>query len=411
MINSLLFNALVMILCVCIMDAYRKYHIFMLLSSLVRPNDVDTDTLHISTARSKTHFSASIDTNSFSKKMSSVSPANPIHQNSRTNRRSSILLPSHDALYPHSSPVKSSTPVVEYNPISSIEEEEQEEVYVSNEEKSQRLQEIQKPEEVKLKKQKSTFASRRAKYTFKAYAANDTRSIIPKLDFEIQNNIFSWSSVRLVFHNFGERMKLRIDCYLGNSPPLSPPSSLLHFLSLLVVIFCFMLILMIDLILNLYSTTSRQDDNSSLLIDPIVWQKLFCVVFCFTLMSANLTYLFLVNTEMKKQRGTLSLLILSKYRYINQLESYYLVKSKLPTSSLSLFLPFETIPLSSIPTIISYQHDLISSLDDILTVYENIDEVKGSKLAGFKIERQHIVWIITTLSLFIYSLYQYFVNH
>lgn len=175
-----------------------------------------------------------------------------------------------------------------------------------------------------------------------------------------------------------------------------------------------MFILMIDLILNLYSTTATRNNSTNILLDPIVWQKLFCVFFCFTLMSLNLTYLFLVNTEMKKQRGTLSLLILAKYRYINQLETYFLVKSK-PTSSsyansLPLSLPYD-IPLSIIPTIISDQRELISSLDDILTVYENIDEVKGSKLAGFKIERQHIVWIITTLSLFIYSLYQYFVNH
>lgn len=167
-----------------------------------------------------------------------------------------------------------------------------------------------------------------------------------------------------------------------------------------------MFFLMLNLIIKLYkaSSTSRSQPSSSLFMDPVIWQVLFCVFYCFSLMIMNLTYLFLINAQMRRQRGTLSLLILSKYRYINQLETYFhLSSSSGPPASTSLSDPMP--PLDKIPALIAEQHDLIASLDGLLTVYENIDELKGSKIAGFKIERQHIIWIITTLSLFLYSLY------
>lgn len=215
LINSLLFNALIMILLVCIIDAYRKYYFFLLLSSLVRPNDIDTDTVHIS-ARRYTKSLSSSNALPSSKSLVSITPLHSSQREQHKNRKSSILLPHNGLSLPHSNQAKNVTPIVEYGRISSIEEEEEELVHDSN-----GLEEIQKPETIRLKKQKSTFASRRAQYTFKAYAANDTRCVIPKLDFEIHNNIFSWSSVRLVFHNFGERMKIRIDCYIGTNFYLS----------------------------------------------------------------------------------------------------------------------------------------------------------------------------------------------
>jgi hypothetical protein len=174
-----------------------------------------------------------------------------------------------------------------------------------------------------------------------------------------------------------------------------------------------MLLLLVNLVLNLYGTSGR-NSGPSLLMDPLFWQILFCVFFCFLIMILNLAFLFLVNVQMKKQRGTLSLLILSKYRYINQLETYALIHSRSSASPSSLSassLSSLSVPLHEIPALIAEQHHLISGLDDILTVYENIDEIKGSKLAGFKIERQHLVWILTTLTLFLYSLYQYFIDH
>ena len=171
-----------------------------------------------------------------------------------------------------------------------------------------------------------------------------------------------------------------------------------------------MSILMIDLLLEIYGITS--DTTSSLLIRPVFWQSIFCVFLCFFLMIFNLFFLFLINSQMKRQRGTLSLLILAKYRYINELETYFLFmnsRHRNPSSTFSVppdLMPVD-ISLDEIPNVISDQHDLISSLEDLLMVYENIDEIKASKLAGFTIERQHIVWIITTLSLFLYSLYRY----
>jgi hypothetical protein len=182
-----------------------------------------------------------------------------------------------------------------------------------------------------------------------------------------------------------------------------------------------MSILMIDLLLEIYGITSDANTSaSSLLYRPVFWQTLLCVLFCFLLMICNLLFLFLINSQMKRQRGTLSLLILAKYRYINELETYFLFmnsrhhhhRPSSASASSSMLPPLipTNIPLHQIPTVISDQHDLISSLEDLLTVYENIDEIKASKLAGFTIERQHIVWIITTLSLFLYSLYRYFVH-
>lgn len=52
-------------------------------------------------------------------------------------------------------------------------------------------------------------------YEFKAYVGEDIQSSIPKFDLEVKSNIFTWCSMRLVLHNFGERMKLRVDSYLG----------------------------------------------------------------------------------------------------------------------------------------------------------------------------------------------------
>jgi hypothetical protein len=249
-INLIQYNALVMMLLVCTMDAYRKYKIFVLISSLIRANDVDMDTMHISSAtpsstqtpvgqahQTRSGKIAPNPTGSMSGiaeselKTDSVGnplPPTPSSKERRGKRKSSILLPNQaNSLLPHShTPV---SPVVEISQILPIEEEEM----TASIEPSNRSQETQEPEaQLLITKQGLPI---QPQYAFKAYVGDDSESIVPRLDFDIRNNIFSWSSVRLVFHNFGERMKVRIDIYLGKgnrslgiSPSLISPSLITH---------------------------------------------------------------------------------------------------------------------------------------------------------------------------------------
>lgn len=52
-------------------------------------------------------------------------------------------------------------------------------------------------------------------YEFKAYVGDNVISIVPRIDFDIRANLMTWTSIRLVLHSFGDRMKFRIDCYMG----------------------------------------------------------------------------------------------------------------------------------------------------------------------------------------------------
>lgn len=198
-----------------------------------------------------------------------------------------------------------------------------------------------------------------------------------------------------------------------------------------VVITCFMFILMIVLLITLYEDTGA---SHSLVNDPLFWQTMMCVVLCFLLMGINLTYLYLINTQMKLQRGILSLIILGKYRYINQLEMYF--QKDIQESNYNIPIPSSQYNNNHIHNnhnnqnnnqnnqnnnqnnnnngayvnfqeLLLQQSEIISSFENILNLLDKVDEIKGSKLAGFKIERQHIVWVITTLLLFIYSMIQF----
>lgn len=154
-----------------------------------------------------------------------------------------------------------------------------------------------------------------------------------------------------------------------------------------------MFFMMIYLLIFLYGSGTAAHQRQMSLIDPIFWQTVFCVFLCFLLMGANVTYLYLVNSQMKQQRGHLSLLMLSKYRDVSLLENQLMNMNPAMSNQLT--------------SVILYQKSIISSLEDILSILERVDEVKGSKLAGFKVERQHIVWVATTLLLFVYSLFQF----
>lgn len=55
----------------------------------------------------------------------------------------------------------------------------------------------------------------RLPYEFKTYIGDDAGNSIPRIDFEMKSNLFTWCSIRLILHSFGDRMKFRIDCYLG----------------------------------------------------------------------------------------------------------------------------------------------------------------------------------------------------
>lgn len=157
-----------------------------------------------------------------------------------------------------------------------------------------------------------------------------------------------------------------------------------------------MLILMIVIFLTFYGDSGS---IHPLVNDSLFWQTMMCVILCFILMGINLTYLYLINTQMKLQRGILSLIILTKYRYINQLEMYFQREIYNSTEI--------TITRAYIQELLLQQSEIISSFENILNLLDKVDEIKGSKLAGFKIERQHIVWVITTLLLFLYSIAQF----
>jgi hypothetical protein len=202
-INFLQFNALVAMMMVCTADAYRKYKIFVLISSLIRPHDVDMDLMHITTT---TPSSSTLPSKrlsfSTSTPPSSTGPGTSTawsEMDRREKRKTSILLPNRGTP-PLSLPRKP----VEKSQIFPINEEE---VPTSIESREPEAPETQLPMCLPITKQ----------YAFKAYVGDDSQSIVPRLDFDLRNNIFSWSSIRLVFHNFGERMKFRIDSYFGKN--------------------------------------------------------------------------------------------------------------------------------------------------------------------------------------------------
>lgn len=164
-----------------------------------------------------------------------------------------------------------------------------------------------------------------------------------------------------------------------------------------------MFLLMIYLFILIYGTGDTVAHRRQMsLIDPVFWQIVLCVFLCFILMGTNVTYLYLVNSQMKQQRGNLSLLMLSKYRKIDELENQIMNFTSTPAE-------WSSTPLAcpELASILLYQKNIISSLEDILSILERVDEIKGSKIAGFKVERQHIVWVVTTLLLFAYSLFQF----
>lgn len=164
-----------------------------------------------------------------------------------------------------------------------------------------------------------------------------------------------------------------------------------------------MFLLMIYLFILIYGTGDTVAHRRQMsLIDPVFWQIVLCVFLCFILMGTNVTYLYLVNSQMKQQRGNLSLLMLSKYRKIDELENQIMNFTSTPAE-------WSSTPMAcpELASILLYQKNIISSLEDILSILERVDEIKGSKIAGFKVERQHIVWVVTTLLLFAYSLFQF----
>jgi hypothetical protein len=168
-----------------------------------------------------------------------------------------------------------------------------------------------------------------------------------------------------------------------------------------------MFLLLVYLFLLIYGTGDTVAHQRQMsLIDPVFWQIVLCVFLCFILMGTNVTYLYLVNSQMKQQRGNLSLLMLSKYRNISELENQIInstTTATAPTVSTMACCP-------ELTSILLYQKSIVSSLEDILSILERVDEIKGSKIAGFKVERQHIVWVVTTSLLFAYSLFQFLVQ-
>lgn len=257
LINLFLFQALLFILFICIVDTYRKYRSFVLLSALIRTHDIDMDTLQISTttelaarkSSSVTHHnrqsflqmlktSGRVRNESLSSSASATQPQLPLspsHSQRNRFRKTSILLSDHIA--PPSSfkslrSTRTPPPPHQQHQVSSMvknfgegdEDEEGEEAEDDDLESGK--EEILGPTET---------SSLNQSYEFKTYVGDDVTSIVPKIDFDIRANLLTWSSIRLVLHSFGDRMKFRIDCYMStisssvaltSSPPLSLSLSL-----------------------------------------------------------------------------------------------------------------------------------------------------------------------------------------
>jgi hypothetical protein len=244
-LNSVLFHLLVAILLVCIVDAYRKLQIFTFLSALIRANDVDMDLMHITStltplppprdfaptgSSSRPHLPSGRKLGERNK----IQPTDQVSLPIKTRRRkTSILLPNRSVMspLPHLQPQPQGLDQVQF--IGGKEESPSNGPGDGGREGTEREGEDLLEEDSKglvssttavawtpppHQQQISQLSSKRLNYKFKAYEGNGSRSVIPRLDFEVRYNIFSWSSVRLVFHNFGSRMKFRIDCYLGHLP-------------------------------------------------------------------------------------------------------------------------------------------------------------------------------------------------
>ena len=221
LINLFLFQALLFILFICIVDTYRKYRSFVFLSALIRTHDIDMDTLQVSTttdlAARKSSPATHHNRQSFlqmlktsgrvSNESLSSSSSQPQLQSSQLNRlrKTSILLSDH---IPPSSSFKlhSNKSLHESSIVENFEEQEQDEQEEAEDDLESGKHEILPPTETSPP---DHF------YEFKAYVGDDVISIVPRIDFDIRANLMTWTSIRLVLHSFGDRMKFRIDCYMG----------------------------------------------------------------------------------------------------------------------------------------------------------------------------------------------------
>lgn len=97
---------------------------------------------------------------------------------------------------------------------------------------------------------------------------------------------------------------------------------------------------------------------------------------------ATITYL--TNRKLLEHRGILSLLVLNKKRELDtllQLEDGHTARAR------------------------ALEHTYgrcIDSIHDVIGALEQVDLITPAKLLGFTIERQHVVWLISTCGLYLY---------
>lgn len=230
LINFFLFQSLLYILFICKLDTFRKFQVFLLLSSLIRSHDIDIDTVQISTRSAVSPSSSEPHHNrqSFLQLLKSSgrigndsisSMTSPTHLSdfpgTNRSRKTSILLSDRSIISPRSAPTVSNSRQKTNPQHSSVVLEDYDDGQIDELERAEPLTDASEEINRAISFQSDSGIDPND-YEFKAYVGNDSLSIVPKIDFNVNSNFLTWSSLRLVLHSFGDRMKFRIDCYIGN---------------------------------------------------------------------------------------------------------------------------------------------------------------------------------------------------
>ena len=153
------------------------------------------------------------------------------------------------------------------------------------------------------------------------------------------------------------------------------------------------LILMVITIVILYTEGSTQ----IIIHSPLFWQVAVLLLTSMIVMGIMCLLAYMANVEMRRHRGLISSAILRIKHDVDRLT--YLCLSKTD------HIPHDCEETSNLlKHKIDFMLQTAQSLTELISALETIDEVNPAKVAGFTIERHHIVWVLTTMVVLIYSM-------
>lgn len=139
-----------------------------------------------------------------------------------------------------------------------------------------------------------------------------------------------------------------------------------------------------------------REDTSSIIWSALFWQSVVLVVLFMSILGVVFTLAYLVSAEMLHHRGRLSHVALQLKHEVDRI--FFIGSRPLGSDGCA------SVQSKELEERVQFLKHNANSVAEMIDALATIDSVSPSKVSGFTIERQHIVWIGTTLIVFIYTI-------